>query len=72
MLADQYAQPTTAHSKAEPFSFKSTLQNNGLAVTSEEQPFLTNNINNKCFCKDTAGKVLWRTPTAAETRSLEF
>ena len=42
MLADQYAQPTMAQSKAESFSFESTLQNDGLAVTTEEQPFLTN------------------------------
>lgn len=40
--ADQYAQSTTAHPKAEHFSFKSTLQNDDLAVTTEHHHFLTN------------------------------
>lgn len=68
MLADQYAQSTTAHSKAEPFSFESTLQNNGLAVTTER--FLTNTALTR-VSKNIAGKVLWRT-TTTETRSLVF
>lgn len=58
--------------KQNPFSFESTLQNDGLAVTIEEQPFLTNTALTTCFYNDTAGKVLLRTPTATETRSLEF
>lgn len=42
MLADQCAQSTMAPSKPEHFSFESTLQNDDLAVTTEERTFLTN------------------------------
>lgn len=41
-LVTTSSESTMALSKPEPFSFESTLQNDGLAVTTEERTFLTN------------------------------